>query len=254
MGDSGSIGWTDTSYGFDPRLRSDGLYTSDSDGSRRPGTQQKDAASSIGGNQQKDGYEISKEALEKLNQALGLKTPGADAEKGSQPAGTDETGKADEVSAKEKLRVDELKRVDQEVHAHELAHIMAGGALVHGGATYSYKTGPDGKRYAVSGEVNIDCSPVDGDPRATIRKALQIQSAARAPAQPSGQDQAVAQAAASMEMEAQRELSSESMDGSGADQKGAGTSGQKSGQRSGKSTAAYGLSENGVSASINRSA
>jgi hypothetical protein len=95
---------------------------------------------------------------------------------------------------------------------------MAGGSLVRGGASYSFKTGPDGKRYAVGGEVHIDCSPVDGDPRATIRKAQRVQRAALAPAQPSGQDQAVAASASSMMAEATRELSQQKT-GSSAGQK-----------------------------------
>jgi hypothetical protein len=113
----------------------------------------------------------------------------------------------------QKKEVDQLKQRDQEVRSHEQAHMMAGGSLVRGGASYSYRTGPDGKRYAVGGEVSIDTSPVDGDPRATIRKAQQIRKAAQAPAEPSGQDQAVAAEAASMEMKAQRELSTQNTSG-----------------------------------------
>ena len=38
-----------------------------------------------------------------------------------------------------------------------------------GGASYEYDNGPDGKRYAVGGEVSIDTSTVSGDPQATIQ-------------------------------------------------------------------------------------
>jgi hypothetical protein len=138
-------------------------------------------------------------------------------QKAKEASSKDAKGNAavDGLSEGERKEVDSLKQRDQEVRVHESAHIMAGGALVRGGATYSYRTGPDGKRYAVGGEVQIDTSPVDGDPRATLRKAQQIRKAAMAPAQPSGQDQAVASAAASMETNAQRELADQTQAKSG---------------------------------------
>lgn len=100
--------------------------------------------------------------------------------------------------------------------AHERAHIAAGAQHVQGGANYSYRIGPDGKMYAVGGEVSIDVSPVPGDPQATIEKAQAIQRAARAPAQPSAQDAAVAAQAASMEMQAQMEVQREEREAEGA--------------------------------------
>ncbi len=100
----------------------------------------------------------------------------------------------------------ELQARDREVRAHEAAHKNAAGSLAKGGAQFSYETGPDGRRYAVGGEVNIDTSKVDGDPEATIRKAQQIRRAANAPADPSGQDRSVAAQAANMEAEARQEL------------------------------------------------
>ena len=115
-------------------------------------------------------------------------------------------------SDKDAQEVAELKKADQEVRAHEQAHVMAGGNLVRGGATFGYKRGPDGNLYAVSGEVSIDSSPVQGDPRATIRKAEQVRKAALAPAQPSSQDRAVAAAASGMEVQAQAELNQEQLD------------------------------------------
>lgn len=107
-----------------------------------------------------------------------------------------------DLSQAERRVLQELKARDREVKAHEQAHIAAGGRYVQGGANYSYRIGPDGKMYAVGGEVSIDVSPVPGDPQATIEKAEAIQRAARAPAQPSAQDASVAAQAASMEMQA----------------------------------------------------
>lgn len=114
-----------------------------------------------------------------------------------------------ELSEEEKREVQELKTTDREVRAHEAAHVAAGGQYVRGGATFEYQTGPDGKRYAVGGEVSIDSSPISGDPQATINKMQVIRKAALAPAQPSGQDRAVAAAATRNETKARRELAKE---------------------------------------------
>jgi hypothetical protein len=113
------------------------------------------------------------------------------------------------LTEEEEREVEYLEKRDREVRAHEQAHVMAGGNLVRGGASYSYKTGPDGKRYIVDGEVSIDSSPVEGDPEATIRKAEQIRRAALAPADPSAQDRRVAAEAANMAAQARREMANE---------------------------------------------
>jgi hypothetical protein len=108
------------------------------------------------------------------------------------------TGHNEELSDEETREVNELKKRDKEVKAHETAHVAAGGAYVRGGASFEYQVGPDGKKYAVGGEVSIDTSAVAGDPQATIRKMQVVKAAALAPAQPSGADRAIA-AKASME-------------------------------------------------------
>jgi len=102
-----------------------------------------------------------------------------------------------ELSEEEQEVVKELQARDREVRAHEQAHIAAGGGLIRGGPNYTYQRGPDGKQYAIGGEVQIDNAPIAGDPEATIRKMRQVIRAALAPAEPSGQDQAVASAARS---------------------------------------------------------
>jgi len=114
-----------------------------------------------------------------------------------------------ELNAEEKKQLEQLKTRDREVRAHEAAHKAAGGGLVRGGANFEFENGPDGRRYAVGGEVKIDTSKVSGDPQATIRKAQTIRAAANAPAQPSGQDRAVAAQATRMETEARQELTAE---------------------------------------------
>jgi len=122
---------------------------------------------------------------------------------------SDAEGDSLQLSPEAEKLVKELKRKDQEVRAHEAAHMAAGGGLVRGGASYRYQRGPDGQSYAVSGEVSIDTSPVPNDPEATIRKAAQIKAAALAPAQPSAQDRAVAAAAGAMAAAAAGELARE---------------------------------------------
>lgn len=115
-----------------------------------------------------------------------------------------------ELTDEELEVVEELKARDSEVRAHEQAHKTAGGQYT-GAISYSYQSGPDGKRYAVGGEVPIDVSPIPGDPQATIVKMNIVRSAATAPAQPSAQDQLVAAQASRQMAEAQAELVQEKM-------------------------------------------
>lgn len=112
-------------------------------------------------------------------------------------------------SPEEEQQIKELRTTDQEVRAHEMAHLAAAGGLSKGGATFEYQHGPDGQLYAVSGEVQIDSSGVSGDPEATLQRAQQIQRAALAPAQPSSQDRSVAVAAAAMAAEARAEIANQ---------------------------------------------
>jgi hypothetical protein len=86
----------------------------------------------------------------------------------------------------------QLRARDREVRTHEAAHVAAGGSLVRSGPSYSFQTGPDGRSYAVGGEVQLDVSSVANDPQATLGKANQIRAAALAPANPSPQDLRVA--------------------------------------------------------------
>jgi hypothetical protein len=110
-----------------------------------------------------------------------------------------------ELDLEQQREVDELKKTDQEVKAHERAHMAAGAGLVMGGANYQYQRGPDGKMYAVGGEVKIDTSR-EKDPKNTIDKMQQVKRAALAPSQPSGPDRSVAARASQIEAEARIEL------------------------------------------------
>tara|TARA_R110002074_G_scaffold199023_1_gene366749 strand:- start:11460 stop:12353 length:894 start_codon:yes stop_codon:yes gene_type:complete len=109
------------------------------------------------------------------------------------------------LSEDEFKMIEDLKMRDREVKAHEQAHKSVGGQYT-GAISYSYQAGPDGKRYAVGGEVPIDVSPVSGDPQATMTKMTIVRAAATAPAEPSAQDQSVAAQAAMLLAEAQSEL------------------------------------------------
>ena len=111
-----------------------------------------------------------------------------------------------ELTRAEKMLVSELKQIDQAVKRHEMAHVVAGGRYILSGANYSYRTGPDGKRYVVGGEVSIDTAPVPGDPQETINKMRQVHRAALAPVDPSPQDRRVASTAMAISTKAMAEL------------------------------------------------
>jgi len=98
---------------------------------------------------------------------------------------------ADGLTPAEERQVQALQRRDAEVRRHEQAHAAAGGAYA-GAPQYQYTTGPDGRRYAIGGEVSIDAGAVRGNPEATIAKLRTVKRAALAPANPSPQDRRVA--------------------------------------------------------------
>lgn len=110
-----------------------------------------------------------------------------------------------QLTPEQLAQIDKLKQRDTEVRQHELAHLSAAGGLATSGPSYTYQRGPNGVNYAVGGEVNIDTSP-GATPEETIARARTIQAAALAPAEPSGQDRAVAARAQQLEQQARAEL------------------------------------------------
>ncbi len=134
--------------------------------------------------------------------------PGPAAEENSQKGET----RAGGLTQAEKAVVRELKVRDRQVKNHEQAHIAAGTGNIVRGAQYTYQRGPDGRLYAMAGDVRIDVSPVPGDPEATIEKAEAVYKAALAPARPSAQDRQVAARAMQMKMEAMAEKSAEEIE------------------------------------------
>jgi hypothetical protein len=124
------------------------------------------------------------------------------------PEKNHQSSKSEELSSKlnEQRYLQQLKAIDREVRAHELAHLAVGGRYVTSGAQFEYERGPDGRNYAVSGEVSIDTSEIPGDPQATLTKALVVLRAALAPANPSAQDRRVAAQATSIIQQARADI------------------------------------------------
>jgi hypothetical protein len=108
----------------------------------------------------------------------------------------------EDTEAEEAIR--ELERTDAEVRAHEAAHQARGGRFA-GAATFTYATGPDGKRYAVGGQVPVNV-PAGLSPEETIAAMKQVQAAALSPSDPSGADLSVAANASASIAEASSEL------------------------------------------------
>lgn len=117
------------------------------------------------------------------------------------------------LTPEQKDVVSKLAARDTAVRAHEAAHQAAAGGL-GGAASFTYETGPDGKRYAVGGEVPVSLRG-GRTPQETIANAQTVRSAALAPADPSPQDLAVAAQASQMEAQAREEIAQDRVSGKG---------------------------------------
>jgi hypothetical protein len=127
-------------------------------------------------------------------------------------AGKENAESQQEQQQNEDKKVDDkevrvLKERDREVRMHEQAHAAVGGQYA-AAPSYEYESGPDGKRYAVGGDVSIDVS-AEKTPADTIRKMQQVKAAALAPVEPSGQDYKVAADATQKEQSARSDLAKE---------------------------------------------
>ena len=123
---------------------------------------------------------------------------------GAPRSGTATSSTGEPLTKEQEAEVRALKQRDAEVRAHEQAHATVGGAYASA-PQYTYTKGPDGKKYATGGEVQIDTS-TERTPEATIRKMDIVIRAALAPAEPSAQDRAVARQAQQQRLEAQQQL------------------------------------------------
>ncbi len=165
------------------------------------------AAGAAAAEKEEQGAELSG-ASEGVQSAPVAEAQRGSGQEGGEPAraatgqkGTD--GEA--LTQAERLQVAELELIDTKVRAHEMAHLAAAGSYATGGANFQYVKGPDGKRYAVGGEVGIDTGK-ESTPEATISKMQTVRAAALAPADPSPQDRKVAARASLVITEASHEL------------------------------------------------
>lgn len=121
-----------------------------------------------------------------------------------------ELSNPDELSQDEKRLVDALKARDMEVHTHEAAHKAVAGSMA-GAPSYTYQQGPDGKMYAIGGQISISVKAASS-PEEAIANAAQIIAAAMASSSPSPQDSAVASSARIMQMRAQQQLTQQNQE------------------------------------------
>ena len=146
-----------------------------------------------------------------LKQAVEGRSQERDPESRSGQDSSGQSGRDDsQQEATEQRKLAELKKRDAEVRAHEQAHASVGGDLA-AAPSYEFELGPDGKQYAVGGEVNIDLAMVPGDPQATIVKMQKVRAAALAPADPSSADRSVASEATKRILQAQTELAQQNV-------------------------------------------
>lgn len=135
------------------------------------------------------------------NQDPGQRDNGRDESAGREAA---EARLQEQQETVEREEVRELQARDREVRAHEQAHAAVGGEYA-GAPSYEFESGPDGRQYAVAGEVSIDISE-EQDPEETLRKAETVRAAALAPAEPSPQDFRVANEAVQLAAQARSDL------------------------------------------------
>lgn len=130
----------------------------------------------------------------------------------SENSDTDKKDMEREIRQEEQRILQQLKARDREVRTHEAAHMAAGRPYVRSGPSYTYQRGPDGRPYAIGGQVQLDTSEERNDPEATLNKAEQVRRAALAPAQPSPQDLSVAADASQLAARARVELAAQRRD------------------------------------------
>ena len=161
------------------------------------------------------GQDQGRSAQIALQAHIKFKAQGGDEAALKEPETSEQKGSGlSTLSEDEQRVVDELKARDAEVRRHEQAHAAVGGGYASA-PSYVYQVGPDGRRYAVGGSVEIDMSPVPGDPEATIAKMDVVRRAAMAPAEPSSADRSVAAAAQAAQAQALAELNADRIEAFG---------------------------------------
>ena len=122
--------------------------------------------------------------------------------------GTEISSNGRKLSQEEQKEVERIKRIDREVRRRELANRAVAGEYARGAVSFEYVTGPDGKKYAVEGHINIVVRSVPNNPKATIRKAQAIRNI-NLTSGSSPQGRSVSAEVARMEREARMELKTE---------------------------------------------
>ncbi|MDJ0950240.1 MAG: putative metalloprotease CJM1_0395 family protein [Alphaproteobacteria bacterium] len=92
-----------------------------------------------------------------------------------------------DLSPAEERQVARLRQIDSAVRQEENTHAANAGQFASA-PQYTYVTGPDGRRYAVGGQVNVRATNPSGDPRQAERAANILRNAAVSPNAPSAQD------------------------------------------------------------------
>ena len=156
-------------------------------------------ASLLGHQTQEDNLLVESPAAAVIEPAQSEKDDKAETEEPSHQAS------AEKLTPNDLRVIADLQLRDREVRAHEAAHKAVGGGHV-GGASYTYQQGPDGRQYAIGGEVSVNMSSAGSNPEAIIAKMNQIRAAALAPADPSSQDHAVAAAASAITEQARETI------------------------------------------------
>ena len=84
---------------------------------------------------------------------------------------------------KDKKEIYKLRLRHMEVRAQIQAHLASAGKYSTGGVKYEYEKGPDGRSYAIKGEVNISI-PDGKTPEENLRIAIQVERAATSTSEP----------------------------------------------------------------------
>ncbi len=96
-------------------------------------------------------------------------------------------GNQNDLDPAQREHLRRLQARDRRVRAHEQAHNLAGGGQVAPAVRYRYQTGPDGRRYAVGGQVHAPAGG-GGSPEKALEHSADLRRAAVAPTRPSYQD------------------------------------------------------------------
>jgi hypothetical protein len=121
------------------------------------------------------------------------------------PASTDLNSAAYRIlKASDSRKIDDLKRQERDIHAHEEAHYRSSGGKAFT-PQYVYEVGPDGNKYAVKGTTKIILEEGKTSEE-TIKNARTARTAAMAPANPSDQDRKVILETVRMEQKARKKI------------------------------------------------